>query len=282
MLKIKVYKHSSIVTPIDDDIQKIIPYFSSAFVKQYINETITLDVENTTKDYKDDTLFKPNEGLYDTVMFIYEQGTFPVYGSTYSYSNNLRVCYVSINALEDNIDYSWKIMCHEILHSLVYKIMVEKNVFILNFLDQSLPTPYLHNDDPYAIDGNFSQQLKALVPYYKIGYKYFKPSEVVGLKPELVLLLDKARDIAGVPFKITSGYRDPIHNTSVGGVSGSSHTDGTGCDILADTSLKRFKIVSGALQAGFTRIGVYNNHIHLDIGKLPNFPQDVLWVFDKE
>ena len=33
-------------------------------------------------------------------------------------------------------------------------------------------------------------------------------------------LLDNARDIAGVPFKITSGYRTKAHNREVGGLMG--------------------------------------------------------------
>ena len=47
MIKLKIYKHNSIKTSIDDDILKIPKYFSSDFVKQYINEEIVYDVENT-------------------------------------------------------------------------------------------------------------------------------------------------------------------------------------------------------------------------------------------
>ena len=35
--------------------------------------------------------------------------------------------------------------------------------------------------------------------------------------------LDEAREIAGIPFKVNSGYRTPFHNTMVGGVESSSH-----------------------------------------------------------
>ena len=38
--------------------------------------------------------------------------------------------------------------------------------------------------------------------------------------------LDYARNIAGIPFIITSGYRCPAHNQAVGGVSSSSHIHG--------------------------------------------------------
>lgn len=115
-------------------------------------------------------------------------------------------------------------------------------------------------------------------------YKYFSQAEVLKwqLTPQLWQMLDKARALSNTSYNITSGRRTVSQNTSVGGVEGSEHIFGTGCDIMADTSEKRIKIVSGALQAGFTRIGIYNNHVHLGIGKLPNFPQNVMWVLNKD
>ena len=35
------------------------------------------------------------------------------------------------------------------------------------------------------------------------------------------------------------------------------------------------KIISGALLAGFRRIGVYDRHVHLDVDE--KLPQDVMW-----
>lgn len=265
-MKLLIYKHSSLKTPIDDDILKIVLYFNSDFVHQYINEKIEMFIENTSKDYKDDTLFKPNEGIYDTVMLVYEQGTFPIYAYSYPYSPKLRVAYVSVNKIEDDIDYTWKSMCHELLHTLCFKIMSDKGVFIPNILDT-----YIQNENPYAPNGNFAQQLKALQPYYQTGYVYFKPSEVVGLKENFVRFLDKARGYAGVPFKITSGYRTPEHNTEVSGVDGSSHTTGLAVDLLVIDSLRGGKILKGLMKALLEdnlpiRLGFYNdNHIHCDI-----------------
>lgn len=115
-----------------------------------------------------------------------------------------------------------------------------------------------------------------------VKYKYFSEAEVKGLKPDLVTMLDKAREFAGVPFIITSGYRNDTQNTKAGGVGGSSHTLGVGVDISAKNSTMLFKIASGAFKAGFTRIGLYSTHIHLDIGQAPKFPQTVLWLSQKE
>ena len=51
--------------------------------------------------------------------------------------------------------------------------------------------------------------------------------------------LAQARKIAAVGFKITSGYRSPAHNAKVGGVKGSSHTNGHAVDIYAPTSTQK-------------------------------------------
>ena len=54
---------------------------------------------------------------------------------------------------------------------------------------------------------------------------------------EFLDCLDEARDIAGVQFKINSGYRTPAHNRKVGGVSTSSHLIGRAADIHCTLSL---------------------------------------------
>lgn len=99
-------------------------------------------------------------------------------------------------------------------------------------------------------------------------YKYFKESEVLGLKPELVKMLDKAREYAGIPFVINSGYRTLEHNEDVGGVGASSHILGEAVDLRARNSNEHFLITRGLILAGFTRISrKYPSHIHCDISK---------------
>ena len=98
---------------------------------------------------------------------------------------------------------------------------------------------------------------------------WFSDDEVKGLKPELVSLLDYARQIAGVPFTITSGLRTVDQNSAAGGVSDSAHLTGEAVDLRALDSTTRFKIVSALLKVGFQRIVVYaaDGHIHADISK---------------
>ncbi len=46
----------------------------------------------------------------------------------------------------------------------------------------------------------------------------------------LMVLLDQARDEAGVPFRVTSGYRPPGANVAAGGASDSAHLDARAVD----------------------------------------------------
>ena len=89
--------------------------------------------------------------------------------------------------------------------------------------------------------------------------------------------LSKARELAAIGFKITSGYRSPAHNEKVGGVPSSSHTLGHACDIYAPTSRQKYIIINALLQAGFNRIGVAKNFIHVDDD--PSKNEDVIWTY---
>lgn len=121
--------------------------------------------------------------------------------------------------------------------------------------------------------------MKALVlpKEQKPTYKYFTTKEVVGLKHGLVLLLDKAREIAGVPFVINSGYRTSQYNKEVGGVENSAHTLGLAVDLRCRNSTERFKIVKALMEAGFTRIGIGDTFVHCDLDK--SKPQEVIWLY---
>ena len=92
--------------------------------------------------------------------------------------------------------------------------------------------------------------------------------------------LDYARDVAGVPFLIDSGWRCKKHNKEVGGVDDSEHTTGEGADIRATGSHTRFRIIYGAILAGFTRIGIGKTFVHLGGSFL--HPQEVAWHYYTE
>jgi zinc D-Ala-D-Ala carboxypeptidase len=82
--------------------------------------------------------------------------------------------------------------------------------------------------------------------------------------------LDEARAIAGVPFKITSGYRSEKHNATGGGRVGSSHAK-TPCkavDIHCNNSLDRTIIINALVKVGLgRRMGIGKTFIHTDDDK---------------
>ena len=112
-------------------------------------------------------------------------------------------------------------------------------------------------------------------------YSEFDSPDQVGsykhMNVEFLNKLAQARKIAAVGFKITSGYRSPAHNEKVGGVPNSSHTLGHAVDIYAPTSRQKYLIINSLLQAGFNRIGVAKNFIHVDDD--PSKSEDVIWTY---
>lgn len=88
-----------------------------------------------------------------------------------------------------------------------------------------------------------------------------------------------AREMAGVPFVITSAFRCPEHNRKVGGTSNSAHLRGHAVDIAARNSREYFKILKALFAVGFPRIGYnkVNKFIHVDDD--PTLPQEVFFDY---
>lgn len=115
--------------------------------------------------------------------------------------------------------------------------------------------------------------------------KYFKAKEFQckcgcdsnEMHQEFVDKLTLAREIAGIPFVITSGYRCAKHNKAVGGVAGSAHTTGWAVDIAAATGEQKFKITQALIIAGFTRIGIAKSFIHVDMDS--SKPSPTIWLY---
>ena len=88
--------------------------------------------------------------------------------------------------------------------------------------------------------------------------------------------LDHARDIAGISFKITSGYRTKERNAQVGGVPNSSHLIGVAADIAVSSGSERYIILNALIRAGFKRIGVAKGFIHCDTD---DSKSESLWTY---
>lgn len=112
-----------------------------------------------------------------------------------------------------------------------------------------------------------------------ITLMYFKPDEFAEperVSSELLERLDAARAFAGVPFYVTSDFRDGDDGTHGCGdaVDISDNKRGGPCG-----SRWRYHAVRGLIQAGFSRIGVYDRHIHVDVGK--SDPEVMWWAMSK-
>tara|TARA_R110000744_G_scaffold304388_2_gene412924 strand:- start:1384 stop:1725 length:342 start_codon:yes stop_codon:yes gene_type:complete len=94
----------------------------------------------------------------------------------------------------------------------------------------------------------------------------------------LLMLVDKMRHRAGIPFKITSAYRDAEYNKSINGVENSSHIKGKALDIAASDSKSRYLILESAIHYGIQRIGIANSFIHIDIDDTEK-PATVVWLY---
>ena len=93
----------------------------------------------------------------------------------------------------------------------------------------------------------------------------------------LVSRLEALRRALGRPLIITSGVRCPEHNRTVGGKPTSAHLKGMAADVRCGTSLERYKLVREALAAGFLRVGVARDFVHLDLAD--DLPQPRLWLY---
>ena len=94
-----------------------------------------------------------------------------------------------------------------------------------------------------------------------MNLKYFKYEEFKSpdlpdsgnlMDATFLAMLDSAREIAGIPFKINSAYRSESHNRKVGGKSTSSHLVGKAVDLHCTDSRSRWIIITALQKAGFT------------------------------
>lgn len=97
------------------------------------------------------------------------------------------------------------------------------------------------------------------------------------IKDELLVKIDAAREIAGVPFHVNSGYRCANNNSESGGVAASPHMSGYAADISTTDSRTRWLILQAIIAAGFTRIGIGKTFIHADCD--PNKDPEVVWTY---
>ena len=120
-----------------------------------------------------------------------------------------------------------------------------------------------------------------------ITAKYFRESEFRACVPSCSLqdmqqdtmnMLDMARQMAGIPFVLTSAYRTRHWDLNKGRSGNGAHTRGTAVDIRCNSDSNRYKIINALLAAGFCRIGVAKNYIHADNDV--KLTQCVIWTYN--
>lgn len=79
---------------------------------------------------------------------------------------------------------------------------------------------------------------------------------VVQIDEKLVKILQQVRDHFGKPVTVTSGYRCPTHNKSVGGATASRHAKGQAADIVVH-GVKPAEVAKYAESIGVLGIGLY-------------------------
>ena len=122
-----------------------------------------------------------------------------------------------------------------------------------------------------------------------IKMKHFKIEEFAcpccnkrSMDDEFLAAIDTCRDMAGIPFVITSGFRCKKHNAEIGGKPNSAHLRGLAADIKCLDSRSREIIIRNIFRVCHlhkypVRIGIAKNFIHWDIDK--NLPNNVIWLY---
>lgn len=117
-----------------------------------------------------------------------------------------------------------------------------------------------------------------------MGWKYFNIDEFKcpccgrnHMDREFITKLDVMRGICGVPFVITSGYRCPTYNLSIGGARKSAHKRGLAVDIACANSHHRFLMLDAFFKGQIKRIGIGKDFIHVDMDD--TLPREVVWDY---
>lgn len=231
----------------------------------------------------------PVQKLPTIIFFNSNEYTQPTDGYITSNSSTSTIS-LRVNENDNNTGFIWTSIAHEIMHFIIRD--KNKNGYLINDpMDYMLVKEngvwvgktYWKNDDPYAKDGNFAEAFRLLKTLEKPmkKYKYFSEKEIKGVKHEFVQILDQAREIAGVPFPITSGFRTLEQNKQAGGVPNSAHTKGLAVDIQCTDNIKRQKMLWGLMQfRDKLFIEVAGRHLHVDMDSSIHAMGSVYWGND--
>ena len=93
---------------------------------------------------------------------------------------------------------------------------------------------------------------------------------------EFLMMLDEARHLCKIKFKIVKGYVSPDGQTRKNELNNSSHLLGRACEIFCQNNYKRYRIMTALLEVGFTRIAFSDNRLYVDNDDLK---PDSIWYY---
>jgi len=97
------------------------------------------------------------------------------------------------------------------------------------------------------------------------------------MSKDFINLLDNVRDDISEPIRITSGYRCPTYNISIGGAKKSAHVEGLAADIWVPDNYFRFILVNALIRRGINRIGIGSDFVHADMSRKNSMFR--MWVY---
>lgn len=118
---------------------------------------------------------------------------------------------------------------------------------------------------PIALDR--SKSSRYILPNFTVAEFLCKCGECEGyMDVEALACIHAARRILNRPVHLTSAYRCPEYNASIGGAPASFHKRGMALDIPWIDDVSNKILYDTLIVVGFTGFGFYNSFIHADVG----------------
>ena len=133
-MKITIFEHQSLKINYADDLPKVVKYF-----KDHNIDIEFLPTRKTNIVLKNCpvNLYLPNDNKQQEIlMYIFDRSqrsnSFAFY-----FSKTLKVIEVSTSTIDDTINYTWKLIAHEIMHCLFY-LKQDQGFYLQDPMDKTL------------------------------------------------------------------------------------------------------------------------------------------------